>query len=77
MVWVFDKGTGEPQARLRVPAATEIEGWADERTLLLFIDSRHLIAWKPGTERVQRLIELPSPYPEQGEWAAATVSTPG
>ena len=73
-VWVLDKHTGEPQARLRVPPVTEIEGWLDEGTLVLLIDSRRLVAWQPGTERVRRLMDLPGPYPVSGEWAAATVS---
>lgn len=76
-IWVFDKATGDPLARLAVPM-TEIVGWLDDSNLLLNVDGRRLVTWEPETRSIRRVAELPGPFRQPGEWAAATVtvSTP-
>jgi hypothetical protein len=76
-VWVFDKHNGTPRARLRVPAATGIEGWTDGGALILLTQNRHLISWEPHTGRIRRLVEFPGPYPAPAEWAAMSVTLAG
>jgi hypothetical protein len=76
MVWVFDKHTGQPRARLQVPVATSIEGWTHGGSLVLMVDNRRLITWNPQAGRFRRLLEIPPPYPDRNEWAATTVSLP-
>lgn len=74
---VFGKSSREMLARLRLPPATTMEGWHGDGSLLLLVDSRHLVAWHPVTGEVRRVLELRGPYPQRNEWAAATVSMPG
>lgn len=71
---VFDKSTRDLLARLKLPRSTSMEGWRDDGSLVLLVDSRHLITWHPGSGEVRRLTELRGPYPRKNEWAAATVS---
>ncbi|MQW75503.1 hypothetical protein GHK92_06430 [Nocardioides sp. dk4132] len=75
-VWALDKRTGAITARLRVPATTDVVGWTEEGTLRLLLENRRLVEWHPRSGRVQRLLELPGPYPAPAEWAAATVAFP-
>jgi hypothetical protein len=74
-VWVFDKNTGKPIARLRVPPTTVVQGWqhADD-DLVLLIDNRRLVTWDPTSGRFRLLLQLPPPYPKPHEPAASTVS---
>lgn len=73
-VWVFDKHTGQPTARLLLPPRTSIEGWTDNGTLILYVDNRRLIAWNPQSGEFTRILEVPGPYPAPDEAAASTVS---
>lgn len=75
-VWVLDKGDGRPLARLALPAPSEVLGWQGPETLLLLVDNHWIVTWNHATGRVHRLLELPGPYPEPAEWAAATVALP-
>jgi hypothetical protein len=76
-LWIFDKRTGRPVARLRVPSASSLDGWTDDGTLAVYVDNRRLVTWDPRTGRFGRLLEVPGPYPQPGEWAASTVVLPG
>jgi hypothetical protein len=76
-IWVFDKFTGQPFARLAVPQTTTIQRWQPDGGLVLLIDNHRLVAWHPSTGRFRRLLELPPPYPKPGEWAASTVALAG
>lgn len=73
-VWVFDKATGHPQARLLLPPRTSIERWTDSGSLVLYVENRRLVTWDPQSGQFTRLLEVPGPYPQLGEWAASTVS---
>lgn len=75
-VWALDKHTGAMTARLRVPATTDVVGWTADGTLRLLLENRRLVEWHPASGRLRRLLELPGPYPDPHEWAAATVAFP-
>ncbi len=74
IVWVFEKHSGQIQARLRIPPGTTIERWTDRGRLTLYLNSRRLVTWDPQSGRVRRLLEVPGPYPGRLESAASTVS---
>ncbi len=75
-LWTFDKATGVPRARLRVPAETSVEGWLDDGSLVLLVDSARLIAWTPATGHVRRLMEISGPRSASGDDSFATISLP-
>jgi len=75
-IWVLDKHTGATLARLQVPATTSIQEWSDATTLGLLVDNHRMIEWQPPTGGIRRILELPGPYPNPGEWAAATIALP-
>ncbi|KRF35328.1 hypothetical protein [Nocardioides sp. Soil805] len=75
-VWVLDKASGAMTARLQVPATTSIIDWVDDHTLRLLVANRRVVEWQTRTGEVRRVVELPGPYPDPGEWAAATLAFP-
>lgn len=75
-LWTFDKTTGVPRARLRVPAGTTVEGWLDDGSLVLLVDNARIIVWTPETGRVTRLMELSGDRPVAGDDSFATMSLP-
>jgi hypothetical protein len=75
-VWVLDKDTGAMTARLQVPANTDIRGWTDDGSLRLLLANRRAVEWHPRSGEVRQVLNLPGPYPDSGEWAAATVAFP-
>jgi hypothetical protein len=77
ILWVFDKRSGQPQARLSVPADPSLEGWTDSGALVIQIDNRRVITWNPQTGRFSRLLEFPALRRPPSGFLAATVSLPG
>lgn len=75
-VWVLDKNTGAMNARLRVPATSQIVDWTDDGWLRLLVANRRVVEWEPRTGQIRQVLDMPGPYPVLGEWAAATIAFP-